>query len=55
MTPIVAPNGRPARTETGECPVCRSPREKRVPSSGFGTQHDVCGACGYEFEEFTCG
>lgn len=36
------------------CPNCRASRGKRVPSSGFGDPHDVCGSCGYEFEEFTC-
>lgn len=53
---IVAPNGRPARAVVSTaCPCCGSPKAKRVPSCGFGEQrHDVCGFCGYEFEEFTC-
>ncbi len=52
---IVAPDGRPARGQVlTACPRCHAAKEKRVPSSGFGSPHDVCGACGFEFEEFTC-
>ena len=42
------------RQNDDRCPVCHSGREKRIPSSGFGSPHDVCGDCGYEFGEFTC-
>lgn len=35
------------------CPRCLADRKKRVASSGFGQPHDVCGQCGYDFEEYT--
>jgi len=51
---IVAPNGRPAReAESDDCPRCGSAPDKRVASSGFGSPHDVCVVCGFEFEGLT--
>ena len=51
---IVAPNGRPARRETSACPRCHAGQDKRISSGSFGSQHDVCGNCGWDFEELTC-
>lgn len=52
---IVDPQGRPARKAADRnCPRCRRGPDRRVASAGFGTdRHDVCGHCGYEFDEFT--
>lgn len=35
------------------CPICGVGPERRRLSSGFGEPHDVCGKCGYDFEERT--
>jgi len=45
---------KPLPVET-RCPVCRADQSKRVPSGAFGALHDVCGKCGYDFEEWTLG
>lgn len=37
----------------GSCPRCRADQDKRVLSGGFGEPHDICGQCGYEFQERT--
>lgn len=51
---IVAPDGSPARSHVStKCPRCRATDDKRVLSGGFGEPHDVCGVCGYDFEERT--
>jgi hypothetical protein len=51
---IVDPTGQPARKASDTaCPKCRAPESRRRPSAGFGEPHDVCGQCGYEFEERT--
>lgn len=51
---IVDASGKPARKATDtNCPKCKAPASRRVLSSGFGEPHDVCGQCGYEFEERT--
>jgi uncharacterized protein (DUF983 family) len=51
---ILGPRGQPARTPRDTaCPQCGAKAERRVLSSGFGQPHDVCGACGYDFEERT--
>lgn len=48
---ILAPDGRPARTPPDAlCPQCGAGADKRTPSSGFGTPHDVCSVCGWEFQ-----
>ena len=53
---ILAPSGRPARQQDAICPRCGAGRDKRRPSGGFGRDiHDVCGVCGYEWKELTCG
>lgn len=52
---VLGPDGQPARREASTlCPQCQAPKDRRVRSSGFGAPHDVCGKCGYEFEEWTC-
>lgn len=33
------------------CPGCGAGKEKREPSSGFGTPHTQCGRCGYEWKD----
>lgn len=43
---------RPPKGRT-PCPRCKAPATRRVLSSGFGKPHDVCGACGHDFEERT--
>lgn len=49
---IVAPDGRPARLpKDARCPQCGAGPDERVPSSGFGTAHDVCQRCAHEFTE----
>ena len=51
---ILDASGRPARQKVDtRCPRCYAPRERRVLSAGFGPVHDVCGQCGYDFEERT--
>lgn len=35
------------------CPRCGAPEKRRVLSAGFGSPHDVCGECGYDFSERT--
>jgi len=35
------------------CPRCDAKKDRRVLSGGFGSPHDVCGNCGYEFAERT--
>lgn len=59
-TTIVDPQGKPARASIDtRCPRCKvecpeGDKRKRVPSGGFGKNvHDVCRACGYEFEGLT--
>jgi transposase-like protein len=36
-----------------DCPRCAATNDRRVLSGGFGEPHDVCGQCGYEFQERT--
>jgi hypothetical protein len=56
-TPIVDPQGRPARDATSpvKCPRCAVPCPpgdvtKRTRSAGFGPDvHDVCLNCGHDF------
>ena len=56
---IVNPQGKPARVALDtRCPRCgvecpEGDTAKRVASCGFGTPHDVCRKCGYEFEGLT--
>lgn len=52
---ILDPSGRPARAPSSRiCPRCGAGPERRVASGGFGGGvHDVCGACGYAFDEWT--
>lgn len=48
---IVAPDGCPARLPSdARCPRCGATADQRVPSSGFGIVHDVCGCCALDFE-----
>jgi uncharacterized protein (DUF983 family) len=52
--PLIGPDGFPARRpEDQTCPRCGAEPDKRRLSSGFGAPHDVCGVCGFEFEERT--
>lgn len=46
-------HGRPVPPVDTSCPRCGAAKERRVLSAGFGTPHDVCGVCGYDFEERT--
>jgi len=47
---ILDAQGQPARTPASRaCPRCAG--LSRVPSSGFGTPHDVCRTCGYEWPD----
>lgn len=39
--------------KSAACPQCRAGKDRRVRSGGFGAFHDVCGQCGFEFEERT--
>ncbi len=51
---ILDPQGRPARVAVDTaCPQCGAATDRRVLSSGFGSPHDVCGACGHDFAERT--
>jgi len=51
---LVDASGKPARRpESKICPRCAAGPERRVLSGGFGAVHDVCGACGHDFEERT--
>lgn len=55
---IVDAQGRPAPPAIPRCPRCLiesrpGDERKRVRSGGFGSPHDVCIACGYEWEELT--
>lgn len=51
---LLDPTGRPARAAIDRaCPRCGAPPEKRVLSAGFGSPHDVCSACGHDFDERT--
>jgi uncharacterized protein (DUF983 family) len=47
---ILDPQGKPARQAVDTtCPACGAGADRRVASSGFGTPHAVCGACGRDF------
>jgi hypothetical protein len=49
---IVDPSGRPARLpRTAACPQCGADADQRVKSAGFGTPHETCQRCAYEFPE----
>jgi len=49
---ILAPDGTPARLPPdATCPKCGAGPDQRVLSAGFGTPHEVCQRCGFEFEE----
>lgn len=50
---LVNGRGEPARRHrrAEACPRCGAGPEQRTPSAGFGTPHDVCRLCGYEFLE----
>lgn len=51
---ILGPDAKPARAAINtDCPRCHAGAEKRVLSAGFGEPHDVCGVCGYDFDERT--
>lgn len=53
-TGLVTPDGRPARQAVDKrCPRCKADPKKRTLSAGFGTPHDVCTVCGFDFEERT--
>lgn len=54
MSAIVLTDPKPLPKDTN-CPTCRASRDRRVPSSGFGEPHDVCGKCGHDFDEWTLG
>ena len=44
----------PPSQDIVNCPQCGANGDKRVESGGFGRQvRDVCGVCGYEFQEHT--
>lgn len=45
-------DGMPA--PRAKCP-CGAPPTRRMRSAGFGVAHDVCSACGHEFDELTVG
>jgi hypothetical protein len=51
---IVLTDPKPLPRDT-RCPnpTCRAGKEKRVKSAGFGSPHDVCSQCGYEWAELT--
>ena len=54
---VLGPDGQPVSSEVEEvkdCPQCGAGPDRRVPSGGFGKRHDVCGRCGFQFQEFTC-
>ncbi len=46
---IVLTDQRPLVDPDGKCPRCRADESRRVLSSGFGTPHEVCANCAYEF------
>lgn len=46
---------KPLESADKECPGCGAGPDRRRPSGGFGALHDVCGECGHDFEEYTCG
>lgn len=49
---IVDAAGRPARTAADRtCPTCHAGPDKRRLSGGFGSPHDVCSICGYEWRD----
>lgn len=57
MSTLVDAAGKPIATMTkdGRCPRCNAGKDRRRPNAGFGELHDVCGNCGYDFEEYTLG
>jgi uncharacterized protein (DUF983 family) len=51
---ILGLNGKPiAQPKSSRCPKCGAGADRRVLSAGFGEPHDVCGTCGFEWEERT--
>lgn len=51
---LVDATGRPLRrpqAASDACPGCGAGKDRRVPSAGFGTPHEVCEKCGHEFKE----
>lgn len=50
---ILDADGQPARPASRRCPVCGAGPDRRRRSGGFGAVHDVCGDCGYAFDERT--
>jgi len=52
---LVNADGRPVRRAlNAACPRCGAEPRRRVTSGGFGRGvHDVCGQCGYDFDELT--
>lgn len=43
----------PPLPKDARCPQCGAGREARVRSVTFGPDHDMCNACGYDFDELT--
>ena len=50
---LVGPDGRPSPPRSRDCPNCGAGPDRRVLSSGFGAPHDLCRACGHQFDERT--
>ena len=49
---LVDASGKPIDLKAAKaCPVCKCVR--RVRSGGFGKNFDLCGECGYRFDELT--
>lgn len=51
---ILDATGQPMRAKDDRCPRCRSGKDQRVASAGFGEPHPVCGKCGYEWIGVSC-
>lgn len=54
---ILGPDGKPTTSAKKKgptpCQKCGAGEDKRVLSGGFGEPHDVCGRCGFEYQERT--
>jgi len=46
-------SGKPVDTTDKKCPRCGASPKMRRLSGGFGSVHDICGNCGYDFPERT--
>lgn len=53
MTELIVLTDPPVTAPDTRCPECWAGANERIRSITYGPVHDVCSACGHDFEELT--